>query len=119
MTSERGGLGAGRCSTAGTIGCYLECVLRVLWKLLAGTLLCLSMTAATAHALRGQQIGNFEKPIYLASDPGNPERLLVVERRGTIVVLEGGQLNPFADLRSKISEGEEGGLLSIALAPDF
>jgi hypothetical protein len=91
----------------------------VLWKLLAGTLLCLSMTAATAHALRGQQIGNFEKPIYLASDPGNPERLFVVERRGTIVVLEGGQLNPFADLRSKISEGEEGGLLSIALAPDF
>lgn len=90
------------------------------WKLLAGAMLSLSLMAGTAHALGVQQIGNFDEPIYLTSDPGNPERLFIVERGGTILLLENGQLKPFADIRSAVSccEGERG-LLSIALAPDF
>ena len=88
-------------------------------KLLAGAMLSLLLMVGTAHALSVQQIGNFDEPIYLTSDPGNPERLFVVERRGTIVLLDGGQLKPFADVRSEISQGQEGGLLSIALSPDF
>ena len=92
----------------------------MLWKLLAGAMLSLSLMAGTAHALGVQQIGNFDEPIYLTSDPGNPERLFIVERQGTILLLENGQLQPFADIRSAVSccEGERG-LLSIALAPDF
>jgi len=92
----------------------------VFWKLLAGAMLSLSLMAGTAHALGVQQIGNFDEPIYLTSDPGNPERLFIVERGGTILLLENGQLKPFADIRSAVSccEGERG-LLSIALAPDF
>jgi hypothetical protein len=95
-------------------------VLRVFWKLLVGAMLGLSLMGGTADALGVQQVGNFEKPIYLTSDPGNPERLFVVERPGMILLLQNGEVKPFADIRSVVSccEGERG-LLSIALAPDF
>jgi hypothetical protein len=95
-------------------------VLRVFWKLVAGAMLSLSLMAGTAHALGVQQIGSFDEPIYLASDPGNAERLFIVEREGTILELANGQLKPFANVSSEVSccEGERG-LLSIALAPDF
>src|SRR4051812_48987838 len=84
-------------------------------------MLSLSMTVATAHALTLQQIGaGFAKPIYVASDPGNPDRLFVVERRGTVVLVQNGEVKPFADIHSAVSCCEsERGLLSIALAPDF
>jgi hypothetical protein len=97
-------------------------VLRVLLKLMAGALLSLTMMAATAHALGVQQIGTFDEPIYLTSDPGNPERLFVVERQGTVLLLQNGELKPFADIRSQVfyePERDERGLLSVALAPDF
>ncbi len=76
--------------------------------------------ASSAQALAVQQIGNFDEPIYVTSDPGNPERLFVVERGGSIMQLEGGQLKPFAEIAvGADGPGEEGGLLSIALSPDF
>jgi hypothetical protein len=93
----------------------------VLLKLMAGAILSLSMAAGTAHALTLQKIGGgFEKPIYVTSDPGNPNRLFVVERQGTVVTVQNGVVKPFADINSAVSccEGERG-LLSIALAPDF
>ncbi|HET9591493.1 MAG TPA: PQQ-dependent sugar dehydrogenase, partial [Solirubrobacterales bacterium] len=88
---------------------------------MAGAILSLAMTVGTAHALTLQQIGaGFEQPIYVTSDPGNPNRLFVVEREGTIALVQNGEVKPFADISSKVSccEGERG-LLSIALAPDF
>src|SRR5690348_17080120 len=88
---------------------------------MAGTILSLSMWAGTAHALTLQQIGSgFEQPIYVTSDPGNPERLFVVERKGQVMLVQNGEVRPFADIRSAVSccEGERG-LLSIALSPDF
>ena len=77
--------------------------------------------ANSAQALSLQKVGfGFEDPIYVTSSPANPGRLLVVERGGTIEALEDGTITPFADLSSEVSccEGE-GGLQSIALAPDF
>src|SRR3954454_19342370 len=88
---------------------------------MAGAMLSLLMLAGSAHALTLQQIGGgFEQPIYVTSDPGNPERLFVVEREGTVVLVQNGEVKPFADIRSVVSccEGERG-LLSIALSPDF
>ena len=88
---------------------------------MAGAILSLSLTAGTAHALTLQPIGTgFAEPIYVTSDPGNPDRLFVVERKGTVVLVQNGELKQFADIRSVVSccEGERG-LLSIALAPDF
>lgn len=74
----------------------------------------------SAQALTLQQIGSgFEEPIYVTSDPGNPERLFVVERRGSIVLVQNGEAKPFADISSTVSGGGERGLLSIALSPDF
>ena len=77
--------------------------------------------AGTAHALSLQQIGaGFEQPTYVTSDPGNPERLFVVERKGMVVLVQNGEVKPFATIPSVVSccDGERG-LLSIALSPDF
>jgi hypothetical protein len=83
-------------------------------------LLAAMLWAGSAQALTLQQIGSsFEEPIYVTSDPGNPERLFVVERRGSIVLVQNGETKPFADISPLVSEGGERGLLSIALSPDF
>jgi hypothetical protein len=77
----------------------------------------------TAGAATLQPIGNFEQPIFVTSDPGNPDRLFVVERKGEIVEVQNGTQSVFADIRSLVgcesSCTGERGLLSIALAPDF
>ncbi len=79
--------------------------------------------AASAHAASLQPIGSFNQPIYVTSDPGNANRLFVVERTGKIEQVSGGVTTLFADLSSKVECGTtcsgERGLLSIALAPDF
>lgn len=96
----------------------------MLLKLMAGAILSLSMWVGTAHALTLQQIGgDFEQPVYVTSDPGNPERLFVVERKGQIMLVQNGEVRPFANIGGVggavlCCEGERG-LLSIALAPDF
>lgn len=81
--------------------------------------------AGTAGAATLQPIGSFEKPIYVTSDPGNPERLFVVERAGLIKQVQNGVVSTFADLKEAVGCPKSGlcsgerGLLSIALAPDF
>jgi hypothetical protein len=76
--------------------------------------------AGVAQGATLQQIGGFEEPIYVTSDPGNPNRLFVVERAGRIEQVQEGSVSVFADLRANVSCcGGEQGLLSIALAPDF
>jgi glucose/arabinose dehydrogenase len=88
------------------------------FALLLGLLLTLASGSARAASLEPVGTG-FEGPIYVTSDPSDPERIFVVERRGTIQLLEDGELKPFANLSSIVSTAGEGGLLSIALAPDF
>jgi hypothetical protein len=83
-------------------------------------LLSLVLGAGVAQATTLQTIGGFEEPIYVTSDPGNPNRLFVVERAGRIEQVQEGSVSVFADLRADVSCcGGEQGLLSIALAPDF
>lgn len=94
-------------------------VIRAAGKVVLACTLALALWATSAQALSLQQIGNFGQPIFVTSDPGNPERLFVVERPGSIVVIENGQVKPFADIHSLVSTAGEGGLLSIALSPDF
>lgn len=91
-----------------TVGTFLCCVL----------FLAASATGAGAASLLS--VGNFKAPIYLTSDPGNPDRLFVVQREGQIVTVENGTVSEFADLSSLVGCcGGESGLLSIALANDF
>lgn len=77
---------------------------------------------ASAGAVTLESIGTFVRPIFVSSDPGDPDRLLVVERRGTVVEVSPSGTRTLADLRSlslvSCCEGERG-LLSIAPAPDF
>jgi glucose/arabinose dehydrogenase len=93
--------------------------------MLGGTLLLAGLFGSgPARAASLQPIGNFDEPIYVTSTPGNPERLLVVERAGLVLEVEGSRTAVFADLTAAVGclpgecEGERG-LLSIALAPDF
>lgn len=75
--------------------------------------------AGSAQAATLQQVGLFDKPMYVTSAP-DPDRLFVVEREGRIEQVQNGIVTNFADLGSKVSCcSGEGGLQSIAIAPDF
>ena len=85
---------------------------------MAVSLLPLWATVASAASLK--PVGSFEQPLYVASDPEDPERLFVVERDGRVVEVNEGETTVFADLTGLVSCCEkERGLHSIALAPDF
>ena len=59
-------------------------------------------------------------PLYLTAPPGDP-RLFVVEKGGTIRIIESGTLLPlpFLDLTGKVSTGGEQGLLGLAFDPAY
>lgn len=92
----------------------------------AGSLILLATLAASGVETAGaraavlEPVGTFEQPIFVTSDPGDPDRLLVVEREGTVQLVEEGAAGLFADISHLVSccAGERG-LLSIAPAPDF
>jgi hypothetical protein len=97
---------------------------------IASTILLLLLAAALVRApgavaaVSLNPIGEFDEPTYVTSDPGDPNRLLVAERRGKIVLVEGTEESTFSDLTSVVGCepggcSEERGLMSIALAPDF
>jgi glucose/arabinose dehydrogenase len=86
---------------------------------------------AAAHNLAGtgergtvrlELVGNFREPLYVAQPPGEDDRTFVVEKQGTIRIVEDGEKvrRPFLDLRSLVgSTGVEEGLYSIEFDPDF
>jgi glucose/arabinose dehydrogenase len=61
------------------------------------------------------------QPLHVTSAPGEPGRLYVVLRPGTVRVLERGRLRPgfFLDLRRRVQTFGEMGLLSIAFHPNY
>lgn len=62
-----------------------------------------------------------ERPVHLATAPGEPDRLYVVEQPGRIRIVAGGRIDPkpFLDVRSEVVSGGEQGLLSVAFHPDY
>ncbi len=66
-------------------------------------------------------VGDFADPVFVTSDPSNPDRLFVVEQAGRIQVSENGVASTFLDLAGAgmVAAGGERGLLSMAPAPDF
>jgi Glucose / Sorbosone dehydrogenase len=92
----------------------------VRWISIAAVLAMSLWCATAAAAATLQPIGEFDQPIFVTSDPSNPNSLFVVEREGRVVRFENGATSAFADLTGLVSCCEsERGLLSIALAPDF
>jgi glucose/arabinose dehydrogenase len=85
-------------------------------------LLALAATASDAHALQLVQIGDFAAPTYVTAPPGDPSRVFVVERGGTIRLVRDGVLQPapFLDLGAGATTEEgERGLLSLAFSTDY
>ncbi len=85
----------------------------------AVTVVCLGLSSQAAAATL-EPVGSFDQPIFVTSDPGDPDRLLVAEREGRVVMVEGTTQTLVADLEAWVQccEGERG-LLSIAPAADF
>ena len=97
----------------------MSTLIRAAGKIVVVAMLLAGLWTASAQALSLQQVGSFEEPIFVTSAPNDPDRLFVVERPGRIIEVENGTRTVFADLRSLINDAGEGGLLSIALSPDF
>lgn len=83
----------------------------------------LTLTAPAANAADATvvRIGRFDQPLYIASAPGFPRLLFVVERPGRVQVLrDETKLNrPFLDITGIVLSGGERGLLSIAFPPNY
>jgi glucose/arabinose dehydrogenase len=62
----------------------------------------------------------FASPVDVASAPGDPSTLYVVEQQGTIKMVKNGQAaGTFLDIRSRVRSGGEQGLLSVAFHPSY
>jgi hypothetical protein len=94
---------------------------RPTWSVLAAVGFWLLAFPGGAAALTLEPVGDFVDPMYVTSDPSDPDRLFVVERSGRVVLVEEGVQTTFFDLGQEdlVSTGHHRGLQSIALAPDF
>lgn len=82
----------------------------------------LTAGSTSAPALRLVKVASgLAAPVFLTAAPGEPERLYVVEQRGTIRVIDRGRVlsQPFLDVRGLVVSGGEQGLLGLAFAPDY
>lgn len=81
-----------------------------------------AVPAGAQAAVSLEKVGDFDRPIDVVSPPGDTHRVLVVERDGQVRLVKDGvvQSTSFLDIRSLVEAGiGEGGLLSIAIAPDY
>ena len=90
--------------------------------LLAVLVVAAAWPAGAQAAVSVQPVGTFDRPIGVISPPGDLSRVLVVERDGRVRLIKNGvvQSANFLDMTGLVEAGiGEGGLLSIALAPDY
>lgn len=66
--------------------------------------------------LRLQKIGSFDEPVWLEK---NGSALLVVQKNGKIIKQQNGKRQTWLDIEDQVRNYSEGGLLSMALSPDF
>jgi glucose/arabinose dehydrogenase len=78
------------------------------------------VSPAQARPVRLLRLGNFKEPTYLAA-PAGDRRRFVIEREGTIRIVERGRVlgQPFLDISDRVTTGGESGLLSMAFARDY
>jgi glucose/arabinose dehydrogenase len=86
--------------------------------LIAGCLVAMLAASTPADAIELEPVGTFSSPIYVTSPPGDP-RLFVVERSGTIQVVDQGTTTEFLDISAMTTTDGERGLLSMAFDPGF
>jgi glucose/arabinose dehydrogenase len=74
---------------------------------------------ATAYSF-APYLGGLDSPTFVASAPGDPTTLYVVEQPGTIRIVRDGKVaGTFLDIRSHVVSGGEQGLLSMAFSPHY
>jgi len=89
--------------------------------LMAATLL-LAATPVMAQQIQlSPVVSGLASPVFVGNAGDNLDRLFIVERAGTIKVLEPGESTPtvFLDIRTKIVSGGEQGLLGLAFHPQY
>jgi len=80
-----------------------------------------------AHAARLERVAHFRQPVYLTSSPSDRRDVFVVERAGRVLAIRNGRVlrRPVLDIRRRVLIADrriykdQGGLLSVALAPDY
>lgn len=75
----------------------------------------------TSDLLSLTPIGTFDAPVLVTAPPGDERRVFVVEQAGTVRLVRDGLVSPtpFLDIRDRVIDQGESGLLSIAFAPDY
>jgi hypothetical protein len=84
--------------------------------------LLIAIAPAGASALELQQVGSFDRPTYVTSDPQDPNRLFVVEQPGRIKLIEGASTMTFLDIEPLVHDLNtrgDYGLLSMAFSPEY
>jgi glucose/arabinose dehydrogenase len=79
-------------------------------------------TLAAVHLGLAPVASGLDRPLFVTHAGDGSGRVFIVEKGGTIRVLEKGQLlpRPFLDIRERVlSRSSEQGLLGLAFAPDF
>jgi glucose/arabinose dehydrogenase len=85
-------------------------------------------TVESTTGLRAREVvDGLDRPVYVATAPGEEGRLYVVEQAGVVRIVSDGRVQgePFLDIRDLVETGPTGtvaseqGLLSIAFAPDY
>lgn len=93
--------------------------MRKMWHLSTPVILIGLLLACSATAQRLQQVADgFNSPVVITN--AGDERIFVVEQRGVIKVMTGGEVQeaPYLDIRSQVSSGGERGLLGLAFPDD-
>ena len=76
-------------------------------------------TARAAYSFH-KMLDGFAQPVSVTSAPGDPSTLYVVEQRGTVqVVRDGAVAGTYLDIRDRVLDDGERGLLSIAFDPGY
>ena len=67
------------------------------------------------------KVGMFARPVLVTAPTGDADRIFVVEHAGRVIIVKDGEPleTPFLDIRDRVYNTNESGLLSIAFAPDF
>jgi glucose/arabinose dehydrogenase len=84
----------------------------------AAAVLLLAAPPALSFELRAVARG-LDRPTFVSAAPGDARGLWVLEQSGRLLRLAGGRRRTVLDLRSRVSAGDEQGLLGLAFHPRF
>ncbi len=74
---------------------------------------------AAAAAATLEPVGSYVSPMFVTSDPHDPDRLFVVEQEGEIELTTPSETSTYLDIKSLVLSGGERGLLSAAFPADY